>query len=122
MRNFTTIVSGVPRSGTSMTMRMLMFGGVELVANHTNNPGNSFNKYGCFEKGDLNLDLRVYEGKAVKTFNPVVLYTTPKFNYKVIIPIRDLEQCLLSRHSAFKNKEISDSERLKIKKNIKFIK
>jgi len=114
MKNYTIIVTGVPRSGTSMTMRMLMFGGIPLEANHIEGSGTSFNKYGCFEKGDLDLDLKKYKGKAVKTFNPVVLHAMPKFKYKVIIPIRDTEQCLKSRHAAFKNKQISDSERLRI--------
>jgi hypothetical protein len=113
MRDYTVIVTGVPRSGTSMTMRMLQFGGIDIWCNPATMKPTSFNKYGCFEKGDLSVDLTEYQGKAVKVLNPVVLYATPKFKYKVIIPIRDVEQILLSRQASLR-RPLSGSERLRV--------
>ena len=89
------IVSGVPRSGTSMTMRILDMGGISAF--HDIEMHKGLNKYGCFERRNHDDDLNVYEGRCVKSLMPNALFATPKASYKVIMPVRDPEQVILSR-------------------------
>ena len=117
MRDYTVIVTGVPRSGTSMTMRILHFGGLEVMTRLPQTE-NSFNKYGCYEYGNMDTDLTLCSGKAIKCMNPAVLFATPKYKYKVIFPIRDMEQILKSRDSGFRKQEITDKNRRRIQAHL----
>ncbi|MCK9370978.1 hypothetical protein M0R04_13795 [Candidatus Dojkabacteria bacterium] len=108
MNNFTTIVTGVPRSGTSMTMRILEMGGIPIIGNENMRlraEAPRINKYGCYEHGSVEInkckgDLMYYRGKAIKIWNAKLLKETPVGKYKVIIPMRDSKQVLYSQVSA----------------------
>jgi len=98
------LVSGLPRSGTSMMMKMLAAGGVELVKDDVREADED-NPRGYFELErvkDLHLEtdkswLREARGKAVKIISQL-LESLPADNlYKVIFMERDLEEVLASQ-------------------------
>jgi len=95
-----TIVTGQPRSGTSLTMMILDKGGVTAEHNPTIN--DKLNPYGSFETNKKVSD--VADGKSVKCLNPHQLFDVPEGAYKVIMPVRNPEQIILSRWAAFKVK------------------
>src|SRR5688572_23499153 len=98
------VVSGLPRSGTSMMMNMLEAGGVELLVDGLRRPdGNNPRGYFEFEPvkeldqyGDASWLLQA-PGRAVK----VISYLLPKlpqsFAYQVIFMNRDLSEILASQ-------------------------
>ena len=74
-----TVVSGLPRSGTSMMMRMLDAGGVPIVTDQVRKP-DSYNPRGYYEyekvkgmKGDVSWLDQCY-GKAVKIVSQLLYF------------------------------------------------
>jgi hypothetical protein len=104
------IVSGLPRSGTSMMMKMLHAGGVPLLTDNVrvpdiDNPGGYFE----FEPvKNLSRDpswLQEAEGKAVKMVY-LLLYDLPATHtYRVIFMGRPLEEVLQSQAAMLQRRE-----------------
>ena len=98
------VVSGLPRSGTSMMMRMLRAGGVELLADGIRT-ANEDNPHGYFEfepvkaldKGGDTTWLADTKGKAVKIISYLLSYLPGDYRYKVIFMLRDLDEILASQ-------------------------
>jgi hypothetical protein len=98
------VVTGLPRSGTSMMMRMLESGGLPLLTDHQreadlDNPHGyyEYERVKALDKGDQEWLWRA-EGKAVKVISALVKYLPPEHNYQVIFVRRDLEEVLASQH------------------------
>jgi len=98
-----TIVSGLPRSGTSMMMKMLAAGGIapltdELRAADKDNPKGyfEFERVKQLDKGDVAW-LPQARGKAVKIISFLLQYLPPDETYKVIFLRRNLEEILASQ-------------------------
>jgi hypothetical protein len=99
------VVSGLPRSGTSMTMKMLEAGGVAVVTDGIRTPDVS-NPRGYYEleavKGlDKNGDarwLREARGKAVKIISFLLTYLPETHNYDVIFMQRNLDEVIASQN------------------------
>lgn len=97
-----TIVSGLPRSGTSLMMRMLEAGGMEVVVDHIR-PPDADNPYGYYEfepvkhlKENASFLDRTY-GKACKMVS-MLLYDLPSNKpYKIIFMHRHLAEVLASQ-------------------------
>lgn len=96
------VVSGLPRSGTSMMMRMLEAGGVHLVADDIRQADND-NPKGYYEDDraknlkDDNSWLEELNDEAVKIIS-LLLYDLPKTKeYKVIFMQRNMEEILASQ-------------------------
>jgi hypothetical protein len=97
-----TIVSGLPRSGTSMMMRMLEAGGMAVVVDQSR-PPDADNPHGYYEfeqvkkiKEDAVFLDHMY-GKVVKMVS-VLLYELPQDKtYKIIFMRRDLTEVLASQ-------------------------
>jgi hypothetical protein len=99
------VVSGLPRSGTSMMMRMLEAGGVEIVSDHVRTADED-NPKGYFELErvkDLDKDpdkswLRECRGKVVKIIS-FLLRDLPDDNfYKIVFLRRNLEEIMASQN------------------------
>jgi hypothetical protein len=98
------VVSGLPRSGTSMAMNMLRAGGVELVVDGERTADED-NPKGYFEHErikDLSQEedrswLRRARGKGVKIISYLLKDLPPENNYKVIFLNRHLEEVLASQ-------------------------
>jgi hypothetical protein len=96
------IVSGLPRSGTSLMMQMLAKGGVEVVTDNirtadTDNPRGYFE----FEKvKKLKQDaswLPEIRGKAVKMVSQLLFDLPPTERYRIVFMERDFEEMLTSQ-------------------------
>jgi hypothetical protein len=99
-----TVVSGLPRSGTSMMMRMLSAGGMPVLADDTR-PADEDNPLGYYEldavKG-LRNDRRWVQnavGKAVKVVHLLLPELPPDYAYRVVIMRRDLGEVLASQRA-----------------------
>lgn len=101
-----TIVSGLPRSGTSMMMKMLGAGGLPLLTDGVRTPDDS-NPDGYFELEavkdlDKGVDLSWLEtarGQGVKVLSPLLLYLPERHNYRVIFMQRPLQEVLASQNT-----------------------
>ena len=97
-----TIVSGLPRSGTSMMMRMLEAGGMEVLTDNIRKADIDNPKgYYEFERvKKIKEDSSWLECAKSKTFKMVsmLLYELPKDkNYKVVFMKRNIEEVLTSQ-------------------------
>jgi hypothetical protein len=104
------VVSGLPRSGTSMMMQMLAAGGLPPLtdgvrAADESNPEGYFeleavkdlDKPGAAEAGGLAW-LADARGKAVKIVTPLLQYLPDTYNYRVILMQRPLEEVVASQN------------------------
>jgi hypothetical protein len=96
------IVSGLPRSGTSMMMQMLNAGGVPTLADGSRKADED-NPQGYFEfekvkqlKSDTSW-LAQAEGKAVKVITQLLADLPTDRQYKVLFMRRDLDEILASQ-------------------------
>lgn len=98
------VVSGLPRSGTSMAMRMLEAGGMEIVSDGQREADED-NPRGYYEDERVKdlanaLDkswLRASRGRAVKVISFLLKDLPPNLNYRVILMRRDLTEVLASQ-------------------------
>lgn len=96
------VVSGLPRSGTSMMMSMLKAGGIELMEDGKRN-SDSNNPRGYFEDErvkSLHMDqswLPDSKGKAIKVVAPLLHFLPARYNYSVIFMDRDITEVLRSQ-------------------------
>jgi hypothetical protein len=111
------IVSGLPRSGTSLMMQMLAQGGVEVVTDYirtadTDNPRGYFE----FEKvKKIKEDaswLPSARGKAVKMVSQLLFDLPPTERYRVIFMQRDFSEMLASQEKMLErlNREAAPRE------------
>jgi hypothetical protein len=114
------IVSGLPRSGTSLMMQMLECGGVEIVtdsirAADTDNPRGYFE----FEKvKKIKQDaswLPAARGKAVKMISQLLYDLPATERYRVIFMERDLDETLLSQEKMLERLGRKGADRDKIR-------
>lgn len=97
-----TIVSGLPRSGTSMMMKMLEAGGLPVLADHVRS-ADADNPKGYYEfervkqiKTDQGW-LPEAQGKAVKMISELLQHLPPRYEYRVLFMRRKLEETLASQ-------------------------
>lgn len=96
------IVSGLPRSGTSMMMQMLQAGGLEILSDGKRE-SDSDNPQGYLEDERVkrlqtdNEWMNEASGKVVKVVAPLVMSLPQRFNYKIIFMERDMHEVLTSQ-------------------------
>jgi len=118
-----TIVSGLPRSGTSMMMQMLMAGGMDIVTDEIRKADED-NPRGYLEwervkklKEDQSW-LDECSGKAVKVISMLLFDLSSKHHYKIIFMQREIEEVLASQRIMLERRgmpgdEVSDEEMAK---------
>jgi hypothetical protein len=97
------VVSGLPRSGTSMMMKMLEAGGMPVLVDHIRQP-NTDNPRGYYEfervkklpQGDFAW-LEDAAGKAVKIISQLVMHLPDTHTFRVIMMRRDIHEILASQ-------------------------
>jgi tetratricopeptide (TPR) repeat protein len=100
--NQIVIVSGLPRSGTSLMMQMLDKGGIKALTDNKRKPDNS-NPKGYYEYEPVmaikrdNSWLANAQNNSLKVVAPLLGYLDPKYRYKVIFMNRDLNEILKSQ-------------------------
>jgi len=103
-RAFITLVSGVPRSGTSLMMQMLEAGGLPLLTDGLRVPDPD-NPRGYFELEAVKRTRRdaswVAEavGRAVKVGHALVPTLPDGFDYRIVLMRRPLAQVVASQHA-----------------------
>lgn len=114
------VVSGLPRSGTSMMMKMLEAGGLQVVSDglrtaDTDNPEGyyEFERVKQLDKGDTAW-LAEAEGKVVKVISALLEHLPPDYQYRVIFMNRRMEEVLASQRKMLAHRgeatEISDEK------------
>jgi hypothetical protein len=109
-RETITIVSGLPRSGTSMMMRMLEAGGMQILTDGTRTADED-NPQGYFEFEKVKQIehnsswLQGARGKAVKMISALLKYLPQGYNYKVIFMHRKMEEILASQRQMLVRRE-----------------
>lgn len=100
---YITIVSGLPRSGTSMMMKMLEAGGIPPLTDglrraDDNNPRGyfEFERVKKLPDGDTGW-LAEAQGKAVKVISALLEYLPARYPYRIVFMERDLSEVLSSQ-------------------------
>ena len=109
------VVSGLPRSGTSMAMKMLEAGGMEIVTDGERE-ADADNPQGYYEdervKDLANTRdktwLEASRGRAVKVISFLLKDLPPNLNYRVILMRRDLTEVLASQRKMLDRRGESD--------------
>jgi len=97
------IVSGLPRSGTSLMMKMLEAAGLELLVDHVreadeDNPKGYYELEDVKQMKDGNLDwVAEAPGKAVKVVAPLLPYLPSVHSYKILFMRRAMSEILASQ-------------------------
>ncbi len=115
------VVSGLPRSGTSMMMKMLQAGGIEPIVDNIraaddDNPQGyfEFERVKQLDKGDTAWVAEA-QGKAVKVISQLLKYLPGEYEYKVIFMRRAMPEILASQKKMLVNRgedpdKVSDEE------------
>ncbi len=116
-----TIVSGLPRSGTSLLMKMLEAGGIPPLTDNQRTP-DADNPKGYYElervkklpEGDTKW-LDDVNGKAVKIISALLPYLPESYNFRIIFMERDINEILISQkkmlvHRGEDSKKVSDQK------------
>jgi len=97
------VVSGLPRSGTSMLMKMLEAGGIPPLTDSIrtaddDNPKGyyEFERVKAMDKGDTAW-VADAEGKAVKVISALLKYLPPDYQYQIIYIQRSMPEILASQ-------------------------
>jgi tetratricopeptide (TPR) repeat protein len=96
------IVSGLPRSGTSMMMQMLEAGGVDIFTDEIRQPDENNPKgYLEYEKAKAlskdNAWVADAKGKAVKVIAQLLRFLPANLKYKIIFMQRDMKEVIFSQ-------------------------
>lgn len=99
---FTVVGTGFPRSGTSMLMRKLMLGGIEVIADEQMmDPQHKHDPYGCLELKNVGEELHLLgeektANRAIKIVCPYATWIPTDRPVKAIFMLRDLNEIVSS--------------------------
>ena len=110
------VVSGLPRSGTSMMMKMLEAGGIPPLTDavrtaDVDNPQGyyEFERVKKLDKGDTAW-LPAARGKAVKVISMLLKHLPPDYAYRVIFMRRHLDEVLASQRQMLAHRNETGSQ------------
>jgi hypothetical protein len=100
---FITLVSGLPRSGTSMMMKMLEAGGLPVLCDHIRQSDeDNLQGYYEFERVKKIKEDKAWlpeaQGKAVKMIYKLLYDLPSDYNYRVLFMRRDLDEVVASQN------------------------
>lgn len=101
-KNVITIVSGLPRSGTSMMMKMIEAGGIPVLVDNirTADEDNPKGYYEFEQVKQIESDktwLPEAKGKVVKMISELLKHLPPDHKYKIVFMRRKIEETLASQ-------------------------
>jgi predicted AlkP superfamily phosphohydrolase/phosphomutase/tetratricopeptide (TPR) repeat protein len=107
-----TVVSGLPRSGTSLMMQLLQAGGMTLLTDSwrtadENNPKGYFEYEPVKRLHQDNSWLGEAKGKVLKVIAPMLPSLSPACYYRIVFMQRDLEEVLQSQATMLAREEHS---------------
>lgn len=99
---YVTIVSGLPRSGTSMMMQMLSAGGIPILSDNVRAPDEDnprgYYEFEAVKQVDKDASwLDEAQGKAVKMVYRLLYSLPPDRTYRVIFMMRNLDEVIASQ-------------------------
>jgi hypothetical protein len=108
------IVSGLPRSGTSMMMQMLEAGGIDILSDgervaDDDNPKGYYELEAVKKTKDDSSWLEAAEGKAVKMISQLLLDLPSSHDYRILFMRRDLKEILASQQKMLERRGGGDS-------------
>lgn len=115
------IVSGLPRSGTSLMMQMLASGGLETVTDNiraadTDNPRGYYELEKVKKIKDDASWLPGTRGKAFKMVSQLLFDLPPSERYRIIFMERDLDEMLVSQEAMLQRRNRASAPRDEIKR------
>ena len=114
------VVSGLPRSGTSLMMQMLDAGGIEVVTDHVrtadiDNP-RGYLEFETAKRIEKDASwLPETRGKAFKMVSQLLYHLPETERYRVIFMQRDLDEILISQEKMLKRRNVVPAPREKMK-------
>jgi len=112
LRNSIIVVSGLPRSGTSMMMQMLRAGGMDVITDGIRNADED-NPRGYFELEQVKKLKESIEwlaecrGKAVKVISMLLCDLPSDYHYKIIFMQREIKEVLASQRVMLKRRGVA---------------
>jgi hypothetical protein len=105
------IISGLPRSGTSMMMKMIVEGGIKAISDGIRR-ADADNPNGYYEletvkqlpQGDFSW-LQEADGKAVKIISSLLEYLPHEYSYKIIFMEREITEILASQQKMLTHRD-----------------
>ena len=112
------VVSGLPRSGTSMMMKILAEGGLSVVTDQSrtadeDNPNGYFELELVKQMSEGNIEwLADASGKVVKVISGLLEHLPQEYSYKVIFMEREIKEILASQRKmlANRNEELKSND------------
>ena len=112
------VVSGLPRSGTSMMMKILAEGGLPVVSDQSrtadeDNPNGYFELELVKQMSEGNVEwLTGASGKVVKVISGLLEHLPQEYSYKVIFMEREIKEILASQRKmlAHRNEELKATD------------
>ena len=107
--DFITVVSGLPRSGTSMMMQMLVAGGMPAVSDglrtaDADNPRGYFELQAVKKLKTDTTWVAGARGHAVKVISMLLCELPADYEYRVIFMLRDMDEILASQNEMLKRR------------------
>ncbi len=105
--DWVTIVSGLPRSGTSLMMQMLQAGGLKLLTDERraadqHNPRGYF-EYEAVKRSGADVSwLEQAQGRAVKVIHLLLRHLPADRSYRVIFMLREMQEVIASQRAMLK--------------------
>ena len=121
------IVSGLPRSGTSMMMQMLEKAGLDILTDKIRKPDES-NPKGYYEHEEIKKLatnkkwLKNAVGKTIKVIAQLLLQLPAKYHYKIIFMNRDIDEVVKSQHKMLVSKGKAKEDTFPVNLKITFVK
>lgn len=111
-----TIVSGLPRSGTSMMMQILEAAGLELATDDhrvpdADNPNGYFELDAAKRLRDDSSFLDSVVGRVIKVVTPQLFFLPREYDYRVISMERELDEVLASQRVMLDRKGSAENAR-----------
>ena len=110
------LVSGLPRSGTSMLMQMLEKGGMPIVTDKIRTPDednpkgyHEFERIKEIDKTTNKSWLKDYRGQVIKTISFLLQDLPLDLNYQVVFMRRNIEEVLRSRNKMLERSGAKDA-------------
>ena len=111
-----TVVSGLPRSGTSMLMKMLEAGGIQPLTDHfrtadDDNPKGyyEFERVKKLDQGDTAW-LPEAQGRAIKVISMLLRHMPGEYVYKVVFSRRKIDEILASQQKMLVHRDKSTDQ------------
>lgn len=103
-----TVVSGLPRTGTSMMMQILHKGGMDVLTDNLRKPDDN-NQKGYYELEKVkylekdNSWMHEAENKAVKIIAQLLFFLPSQYEYQIVFMEREIKEVMASQEKMLKN-------------------